>query len=409
MRNTNDAVALAPVLAGSVDWRIERLRSLMDEDWMAGEWDADRQLIVPQPGGRLTRVLRCRVGECPSDRYGSDPLCLRHRGQFASSHLEDLELWLGSDEPARFDRRRGVDLACAVTAEGRGCPRPGQGQWQLCQAHSIAWWKRRLKGVSFDDFLVWAQPLCDLGECVAACCYRAATHPETGLCVPHRQIWRDDGRPSGRRFNEWAARVRQPVNSRVLSLRGLPELVRLELLYAIGCRADEQVSVVTGGMRPWIDRLRATGVTSVTKFDLSDLDDVGDAGYVRFARFSVDRVCLAYADADAERAKDVWDLRLFGCSGHRHLDFTAIRQRWLREAVKGWAATTVGRVGDGVLSHRVGSISVLSAVLASGPGGGEDPTVLGRDDVERFLTRVRAPSFAPAGRPLGASGTCQAI
>ena len=57
----------------------------MGDDWMAGEWDPDRQLILPLPGGRLTRVLRCSVGGCPSDRYGSDLLCLRHRHQFASS------------------------------------------------------------------------------------------------------------------------------------------------------------------------------------------------------------------------------------------------------------------------------------------------------------------------------------
>src|SRR5205823_2483719 len=125
----------------------------------------------------------------------------------------------------------------------------------------------------------------DLGTCAAACCYRPAAHADNGLCVPHAQLWRADGRPTGKAFSVWADRVRQPVNSRVLSLRGLPELVRLELVYAIGCRAAEQVSVVTGGMRPWIDQLRAVGVASVCEFDLSLLDDVGDRHHVRFARF----------------------------------------------------------------------------------------------------------------------------
>lgn len=402
MRSTNVAVARELVLVEAVDWRLERLRSLMDEDWMAGEWDPDRHLILPRPGGCLTQVLRCSVEGCPSDRYGSDLLCLRHRDQFTSSHADDLEWWLASAEPLRFDRRRGVDQACAVRGEdGQGCPRPGQGQWRLCQTHAIAWWKRRVKGISFEAFLDWAQPLPDLGECIAACCYRAVAHPETGLCVPHSQLWRDAGRPTGQRFKQWVARVRQPVNSRVLSLRGLPDLVRLELLYAIGCRAAEQVSVVTGGMRPWIDQLRALGVTSVTEFDLSALESIGDAAHVRFARFSVDRVRLAYGHVETERAKEIWDLRLFGCPGHRHLDFSAIRQAWLRQAAKGWAAATIGSVGDATLAHRLGSIGVLSAVLASGPGGGDDPSVLGRGDVERFLTRVRSVGFAPAGRPLG--------
>ena len=234
-----------------------------------------------------------------------------------------------------FDRRRGVDQACVVTAgDGRGCPRAAQGRWQLCQGHSIAWWKQRVRGACFAEFLARAEPLADLGECVAACCYRAAAHPQTGLCGPHAQLWRADGRLAGKAFADWTARVRQPVNSRVLSLRGLPELVGLELVYAIGCRAAEQVSVVTGGMRPWVDHLRAAGVASVCEFDLSVLDHIGDRQHVRFARFSVDRVGLAYADPEAERAKDVWDLRLFGVAGRRRLDFTAIRQQWLREATR---------------------------------------------------------------------------
>jgi integrase len=409
-RSNTLAITIDPVLTECVDWHIERLRSLMGEHWMSGEWDPDRQLILPLPGGRLTRVLRCSVDGCPSDRYGSDLLCGRHRGQFASSQADDLESWLSSGEPVRFERHRGVDQECAVSGEdGRGCPRPAQGPWRLCQSHGIAWWKRRAKGASLDEFLAWAQPLRDVGGCTATCCYRAVAHPGTGLCVTHAQLWRHDGRPGGQRFNEWAARVRQPVNSRVLSLRGLPELVRLELLYAIGCRAAQQVGVSTGGMRPWVDQLRALGVTSVTDFDLSELDHVGDAHHVRFARFSVDQARLAYADIEEERLKDVWDLRLFGRSGHRHLDFTAIRQAWLREAAKGWAAATIGRVGDGTLCHRVGSITVLSAVLAAGPGGGEDPTLLGRGDVERFLTRVRFPDFAPTGRPLGARARAAVI
>ena len=406
----NAAVAISPVPIEATDWRTERLRSIMGDDWMAGEWDPDRQLILPKPGGRLTRVLRCGVGGCPSDRYGSDVLCLRHRCQFASSKLADLESWLASDEPVRFDRRRGIDQACAVTAnDGRGCPRPAQGRWRLCQSHSIAWWKRRARGVTFEEFLARAEPLPELGECTAACCYRAVAHPQTGLCVPHAQLWRADGRPAGRAFSQWAARVRQPVDSRVLSLRGLPELVRLELVYAIGCRAAEQVSVVTGGMRPWIDQLRAAAVSSLTEFDLDELSGVGDRHHVRFARFSFDRVRLAYADPDKEQAKDIWDLRLFGRAGRRRLDFTDIRQPWLREAAKGWAAATVGRVGDGALAHRIGSLSVLSAVLGSGPAGGQDPSALGRADIERFLSRLRTDGFPSSGRPLGAKAKAAVV
>lgn len=400
------AVAVArvtPVPTPPPDWRIERLVSLMGDDWLAGEWDAERQLVLPLPGGRLTRVLRCVVPGCPSDRHGLDPLCVRHRRQFDAAVTDDLEWWVASGEPAVLERRHCVDRPCVVVGpDSESCPRPGQGRWSLCPAHSAAWAHRRARGVPFEVFLAHAAPLSDLGPCVVACCYLGMTHPESGLCEPHFQLWRAAGRPPARAFDHWAASARQPVSSRVLSLRGLPELVRLELVYAIGCRADDQVSVVTGGMRPWVDQLRASGVASVCDFDLAVLDGIGDRHHVRFARFTVDRVRLAYADPEDERAKDVWDLRLFGVPGRRRLDFTTIRQRWLREATKGWAAATIGRVGHGALSHRVGSLAVFSAVLASGPGGGEDSTALARADIERFLARVRSPRFSAGGRALGA-------
>lgn len=402
MRGSSGAAASVPAAKKeSVNWRIERLRSLMGEDWLSAEWDREAQLIVPVPGGRLHGIRRCAVAGCPRDGHWNHSLCVHHRAQFESSGT-DLEAWLASGEPEVLVRRRGTDQACVVTAgDGRGCPRPAAGRWRLCPSHILKWWKRRRKGDSFEEFLSRAKPLADLGECAAASCYRAAAYPASRLCLPHAQIWKADGRPGGAAFTEWASRVRQPVNSRVLSLRGLPDLVRLELAYAIGCRAAEQVVVVTGGMRPWIDQLRAAGLGSVTEFDLSLLDGVGDKAHVRFARFSVDVVGLAYADPEAERHKDVWDLRLFGRQGRKRLDFRAIRQRWLREAAKAWAAATIGRVGDAAMAHRVGSLSVLSAVLASGPGGGEDPATLARSDIERFLARVRSPQF-PKTQPWGA-------
>lgn len=409
-RVTNAAITLPAVPAESVDWRIDRLMSLMGEGWLAGEWDPDSHLILSRPGGRLHGPRRCVVSGCPSDGHWNQSLCVRHRDQFEVSDTGDLEAWLASGEPVVFTRRRGTDQACVVTgAEGEGCPRPALGRWQLCQNHSVNWWKQRSRGRSFEEFLVRSEPLSELGDCAAACCYRPAAHVDCGLCVPHRIMWRSEGQPRGRAFSDWAARVRQPVNSRVLSLRGLSELVRVELVYAIGARAAEQVSVVTGGMRPWIDQLRSLGVGSVTDFDLGLLEGIGDRHHVRFARFSVDLVALAYGDPETERTKDVWDLRLFGRAGRKRLDFRSIRQPWLREATKAWAAVTIGRVGDGAMSHRIGSLSAFSAVLASGPGGASDPAEMSRADIERFLTRLRSPKFPAGAKPWGAKAKAAVV
>ena len=390
------------------DWRTERLGSLMGDDWLAGEWDPARLLVLPAHGGRLTRVVLCAVPGCENDGYTSTRLCTRHRQQFSASGLEDLGSWLASGEPVAYERRRSADRVCIVIGtDGQCCPRPAHGRWRLCDAHSATWWKYRGKGVGFEAFLARAEALDELGDCAAACCWRRAAYPQNRLCTLHAQLWRADGRPAGQSFARWAAQVRQPEDARVLSLRGLTELVRLELAYAIGCRAADQVSVSVGSMRPWVDQLRAEGVGSVTEFDLSRL--VGERPEFRFARFSVDRVSLAYADPGAERAKDTWDLRLFGRPGRHRLDFSAIRQDWLREAAKGWAAVTLGRVGDGHLSHCLGSVAVLSAVLASGPCGGHDPALLSRADIERFLSRVRSPNFPSRDKPFGTRARAAAV
>jgi integrase len=203
--------------------------------------------------------------------------------------------------------------------------------------------------------------------------------------------------PRGGRFQAWAARARQPVNHRVLSLRGLPELVRLELLYAIGCRVNEQVRTATGNMRRYVDELLASGVGSILEFDLSGFDPTGNRDYGRFARFSVDRVRLAYGDAGTERAVDVWDLRHFGRSGR--LDFSRICQQWLREAAKSWAAAALAQRDHQMVRHRVQAVAVLSSVLTSGPGGGHDPAGLSRADVDRFLLRVRSVASPATGQP----------
>lgn len=408
MSRSAAAAALGGPATAAPEWRVARLRALMGEGWLAGEWDGERQLILPRPGGALTRVLRCSVAGCPADRYGNEPLCHTHRNQFAASTVTDVGDWLAGGEPTPFERRRCSTRRCQVPgADGHGCPRPAEGRWRLCNAHSDAWRRRSRRGESFDEFLTTARPLPELGPCQAACCYLGASHRESGLCSAHFQMWRADRRPEGAAFVRWKARVRQPVNSRVLSLRGLPELVVLELVYAIGARAAEQVSVVTGGMRPWVDQLRVLGLASLIDFDLGVLEGVGDAAHVRFARFSVDRVRLAYADPQDERHRDVWDLRLFGHSGR--LDFTAIRQDWLREATKAWAATTLGRVSDQTVRHRVGSSAVLSAVLSAGPGGGADPSALTRADLDRFLGRIHDPSFRVSGRLFGPNARVAAV
>ncbi len=379
------------------DWRVERISSLIEDRFLAGEWDRERLLLVPDPEGRLSRDRPCVVAGCRNVRRGVDPLCHAHRRRFDRSGSDDLDAWLISDGPA-IKRRWVSEETCAVTdGTGECCPRPVAGRWDLCHAHDTAWHDERARGVAFHQFLAQARPLPGFGPCAAASCYLAAAHRRVRLCELHHRLWREASRPSGEAFATWASRVRQPVTHRVLSLRGLPELVRLELLYAISTRVKEQVRTATGNMRRYVDELLASGVASLVDFDLAGFDPTGRQDWGRFARFALDRVRLAYGDAALERAADVWDLRHFGRSGH--LDLSHITQEWLREATKSWAAASLANRDHQLVRSRVHAITAMSSILRDGPGAGEDPTRLARSDVDRFLIRVRSAVSPLTGEP----------
>jgi integrase len=403
MRAASALDAVRPTGLAIGDWRVTLMASLVDYDALEGEWDPERQLIIPRSDGPLARVGSCDVMGCSHLRYGASALCSFHRRQFAAATTTDLDAWLESGEPGAQRRRRFSEELCVVGADGRRCLRPAVGTSDLCRAHDAGWRGQHAGGVSLEKFLTEAHPLPGYRPCAAASCHLGATHGRTALCEAHDRMWRADGLPTGRAFTSWAARVRQPSNGRVLSLRGLPELVRLELLYVVGCRVRDQIRTATN-VHPYLDRLRAAGVPSVLDYDLRHLEADGDRNHARFARYCVDRVRLAYAAADTARREDIWDLRLFGRSGRKHLDFRPIRQPWLSEATKAWAADALLRVrAHETVQHRVQSVAVLSGVLASGPGGGDDPRALGRADIDRFLARVGSALSPRTGRPYSTS------
>lgn len=363
------------------DWRFERMVSLAAEIDLGEEWDAERLLIIPRPDGPLAGKGRCVVAGCSKLRCGAQLLCDSHINQFAHSGADSIDAWLAQGAHP-LGARLSLEHCIVEGGDASRCGRPVGDPQGLCDTHSQAWHTRQRRGASFEQFLASARPLPAIGPCVVASCFLDATTKQMQLCRVHYVGWIGQGRPSGRRFEAWAARTRQPVSGSILSLRGLPELVRLELLYGIRCRVEERMATEPRHLRSFVDFVRASGVASVTEADMASF-----TGYDTYARFVIDRVRVTYGDPAAERQRDRWDLRVLGHSGS--LDFTGIRQTWLREATKAWAAATLGRVrAPGVVRYRVQSVAMLSKVLASGPGGGEDPAALGRADIERFLARA---------------------
>ncbi len=293
MSQQTTELAAVPVEMTSVpsDWRMAHMASRVDEGRLGEEWDRRRLLLLPRPDGLLTRRAECAAPGCPNQvPGGAVPLCVSHAGRFARSARAGVEEWLARGEihPAR---RRLHEGACAVTGAGaEHCARPAHGVQRLCRSHLAMWLARRRHGVSLEDFLDRARPLESFGECAAASCYLQAVYRRTRLCEVHYRAWNEHGLPDGKEFQAFLARARQPANQRVLSLRGLPVLVRTELLHGICCRMDDQIRTGTEDMRGFVDLLRETGVASLTDIDTIRFSRIRSARVVSLATSGI--VCV---------------------------------------------------------------------------------------------------------------------
>jgi integrase len=382
------------------------MAALAREVPLGEEWDQARLLVVPLPGGLLCPRDVCVADGCESLVHDAGVLCRAHDRQFAASGASDVASWLAAAGPRPPEKFYLTEQLCTVgEATGKRCALPAFGPERLCDRHSEAWRTARRVGSasSLPDFAADAVPLEGYGPCAAASCWLPACYKQSRLCEAHYHAWHRHGCPGGRRLEAFLAAAPQPASSRVLSLRGLPELVRLELLYVIGRRQREQASTRVSDMRAYVDRLRSEGAGSLTELEPRGLDPSGAADQWRFARFAFDRARLAYAAPGSEQQLDRWDLRVFGLRGG--LDFTRLRQGWLRETAKSWASARLfapmSPATVTTVQHEVHSLGLMSEVLASSPGGGNDPTALGRPDIERFLARARTFTSSRTGQPYG--------
>jgi len=190
-------------------------------------------------------------------------------------------------------------------------------------------------------------------------------------------------------LERWCAGEPSPRQSRTFTfnLRGLSERVRLEFLYVLQESIDEGRKTRAGAVSRTIDFVRQSGAASV--LDLAG-DDYALARHPGgfFLRFAIARLQTALSDPDTEAAKDVWNLQVFGYRGC--LDFSELKQRWLRETAKCWASGMLPTpLGKGSRAReRIAALAVLSVSLAARPDGGAVPIRLGRADIEAFKIRL---------------------
>jgi integrase len=242
--------------------------------------------------------------------------------------------------------------------------------------------------VPLEDFLAGphAVALPALGPCEVRACPRQRTS-QTSYCEAHQYQLREARREAGGSLDEerWCTAASPvPVHGQV-SLRGLSPQLAAEVLYGLQQRTRDGLTTRLHVLRAMVEDLRRSRVAS--------LEGWQPAGAMMREKGQISRSLARYAraaagDTAAEMAKDVRDLAVFGSAGT--LTFTGIRQSWLRQSVRRWAADELprhrGQRPHARIRHVIGAVARLSAHLhAARADHGELPAVLGRADIESFL------------------------
>lgn len=193
----------------------------------------------------------------------------------------------------------------------------------------------------------------------------------------------------------------QPRGLRVnqFSLAELAPTVRWELLYAVQQRDKQGQRLDPTAMRRLTGSLVGLDALATTS-DPQVQQRLGNTPIVHsYARMISRVVGLKFEEFRGVRHtdKDVWDCLALELetprSGRRPnltttLDFTAISQRWLRDAAKEWVRTF--RPADtGELSRTVQACTLASQALARRPGGGYQQCELRYADMEAVFQEIR--------------------
>ena len=158
------------------------------------------------------------------------------------------------------------------------------------------------------------------------------------------------------------------------------------MLFGVWQRTRDGAKITDVNLRAVCDALRRQQAASIGACDAGRVP--GKAARNLLAAMAR-QVRRALADPGSERARDTWDLAIFGHAGS--LSFAAITQPWLREAAKGWAGEELPRhrgAGASNVQSKINGLARLSESLRSRGDDGLSPAALGRADIESFLNRL---------------------
>jgi len=381
-----EAVLAGVVLHGTA----ARLAAMIDPSFLAGTgWDpVSRMLSLPAEHGLLGRPA-CRVSGCGSAAHRRCPgVCWRCLTWLKGLGMTAEQVSAG--ERQLPPRPAGEELLCAVP----GCRRERLGhrreavsaQAVLCRSHR--WQFGRKRSGTLEEFLALpgVRPLGPYEACAVVSCSRPGDR-NLGYCDAHYARWRKArSAVLGLDARAWEQAEPPVAASGQVSLRRLPPLVTVQVLFGLWRRTTDDVKTAESALRVACRALACQQVATIGDCDLSRVRGENVRALVRgLARY----VRLAVTGPDSEQARDLWDLGVFGHRGR--LDFTGITQPWLRECAKRWAVQDLPRHrgrGSWEVRNVINAVALLSEILSLRPGCGDRPASLARRDIENFLNRL---------------------
>jgi integrase len=379
------------------------LGARLDPAWRPGEWDGEAWLFTGDLASPRTAAWSCRTPGCPTGTRrpcGRCDGCRRVRSAVGIGWAE-----FDAAPPARATRP-----LCPGSCSVSGCEGDLHSSG-LCFRHERRWNKHRAEPLA--AFIARSRPLTRAPQCRVAGCERESIGARE-LCRFHdnrlkRQ--RHTARLSSEQLDAWVASESPRLGVHQFSLAGLPDQLRVELLYGLQQRDQAPPPLDPTEVRILLSRLGDAG--SLRDADPQAVCESGGTvyntatrGLFRDLRRHLDRAWAHYTGADPFSG-DVWQVALLDLRVNASrrwpatqgvIDFRVIGQLWLREVVKDWARATrpyLQRLRETLRACQVASHALTAA-------GSPEPTMLGAGEFTGILDAISWERRAD-GNPYSAS------
>jgi len=365
------------------------------------------EVYVPDPDHPVLGRGVCCVAGCDRSPSGNR-LCSTHQKRWADRGRPEMAVFVADPGPPLNGRR---DLTgCTVP----GC-RYGSSGLGLCMRHRSAF-----TASGHPDPAAWAAsvPAADptgRKACGLPFCSLWIEHQQNRFCKAHQTRWRMQGWPDVEAFIE---RCLLTGRDRI-DYSGLSPLLRLELQYAVQCRADQARITLPAPVVNWAIRqaqeARVTSLLDLTAQEWAEWAGPKTSSYPAFLAFARDVVEMLHEGTgwEVEYPKDIWRLdRLPGLTTNagrpnprNRLRFDRILQPWLRTLVKRWSRLRLSSgLAVGTVVNDVTSLTRFSTFLTEALPEVDGLAGLDRAVLERYLAWLATCGLGPGPREDAVTG-----